>query len=80
VTPSTTVKLFAQLRDQFGAAEMSVTAATVGDLRAELAARVPAAAALLSRCRVAVNLAFTEDDAVLSPADEVAVIPPVSGG
>ncbi len=80
MTLTTAVKLFAQLRDLFGAAEVSVVATTVGDLRAELAGRVPSAAALLSRCRVAINLDFADDDAPISPADEVAVIPPVSGG
>ncbi|MBY0514544.1 MAG: MoaD/ThiS family protein, partial [Gemmataceae bacterium] len=37
-------------------------------------------APLLAVCAVAVNHDFADDARALSPADEVAVIPPVSGG
>ena len=68
-----TVLLFAHLRDRFGP---SVTVelpagATVADLRAVLP---------LDGCRVAVNLQFADDADVIAPGDEVAAIPPVSGG
>ena len=75
-----TVRLFAQLRDLFGSDTVAVEARTVAGLRESLAASHPAAAPLLARCRVAVNLEFVDDDHAVTPADEVAVIPPVSGG
>ena len=75
-----TVRLFAQMRDLFGGESVAVEARTVLGLRLALIALHPAAAPLLTRCRVAVNLAFVDDDHAMTPADEVAVIPPVSGG
>ena len=75
-----TVRLFAQLRDLFDAEAVAVEAATVAGLRLALDALRPAAAPLLTRCRVAVNLEFVDDDHAVTPGDEIAVIPPVSGG
>ena len=75
-----TVRLFAQLRDLFGGDTVAVAADTVAGLRLALNALCPAAAPLLARCRVAVNLEFVDDDHAVTPADEVAAIPPVSGG
>ena len=78
-----TVILFAAARDLAGADSLALdlpAGATVTDLRAELARRVPALAKLLAKSAVAVNHDFVEDDRVLAPGDEVAIIPPVSGG
>jgi molybdopterin converting factor subunit 1 len=78
-----TVLLFAAARDLAGAESVSVElspGATIAALRAELARRVPALAGLLAKSALAVNHDFAEDDRVLQPTDEVAVIPPVSGG
>ena len=75
-----TVRLFAQLRDQFDADTVRVEAGTVAGLRLALDALRPAAASLLARCRIAVNLEFVDDDHAVGPGDEIAVIPPVSGG
>ena len=75
-----TVKLFAQLRELFDADTVAVEAGTVAGLRLALDALRPPAAPLLARCRVAVNLEFVDDDHAVTPGDEVAVIPPVSGG
>jgi molybdopterin synthase catalytic subunit len=82
-TLSLTVLLFAAARDLAGTDATKVTlapGATVGQLRAILALDFPAMATLLVKSAVAVNHDFADDDRVLSPADEVAVIPPVSGG
>ena len=82
-TMTLTVHLFAAARDLAGAAAVPVdlpTAATVADLRAALAARVPALAALLARSAIAVDHDFADDAHVLTATAEVAVIPPVSGG
>ena len=78
-----TVILFAAARDLAGADSLALdlpAGATVADLRAELARRVPALAKFLAKSAVAVNHDFVEDDRVLAPGDEVAIIPPVSGG
>ncbi len=77
------VRLFARARDLGGADTLSVEVpegATVGDLRCRIATTRPALAALLTRCAVAVNGDFAEDTRTLSAADEVAILPPVSGG
>lgn len=78
-----TVLLFAKLRDAAGADAVPVAlppAATVADLRRRLAAEYPALAGLLDRSAVAVNHDIADDARALGPGDEVAVIPPVSGG
>ncbi|HEX4612753.1 MAG TPA: molybdopterin converting factor subunit 1 [Urbifossiella sp.] len=78
-----TVHLFARARELAGADATAVDlppAATVAALRAALAGRFPLLAPLLARSAVAVNHDVAEDHHVLTAADEVAVIPPVSGG
>ena len=52
----------------------------MGELRGALAARHPALARVLPRCRLAVNQEFAEDGDPVPDGAEVAVIPPVSGG
>jgi molybdopterin converting factor subunit 1 len=78
-----TVRLFARVRDLAGSDTVGVelpAAATVADLRRTLADRFPALGELLARSAVAVNHDFADDSRPLSAGDEVAVIPPVSGG
>lgn len=79
-----TVLYFAVARDRAGGRSSEAltlpAAATVADLRAAVEAQHPPLAPLLPRCRVAVNADFAPDSAALSPGDEVAIIPPVSGG
>lgn len=78
-----TVHLFARAADLAGAGVVRVelpSSATVSDLRAALAARLPQLASLLDRSAVAVNHDFADAAHALTAADEVAVIPPVSGG
>ncbi len=78
-----TVLLFARLRDAAGADAVPVELSageTVADLRRRLADAHPALGALLERSAVAVNHDFADPARVLRPGDEVAVIPPVSGG
>ncbi|MBU6429701.1 MAG: MoaD/ThiS family protein [Cyanobacteria bacterium REEB65] len=45
-----------------------------------LASSCPAITTLLPSCRIAVNNAFASPDTPVRGTDEVAVIPPVSGG
>ena len=74
---------FAAYRDVAGADEVEVTlapGARVADLVAELRGRGGAWARLPERPVVAVNLEYAAASAPLAPGDEVAFIPPVSGG
>ncbi len=78
-----TVKLFAAMRDLAGSDTVEVElpdGTTVGDLRREVAKQIPLARTLLLRSNIAVNHEAVENEHVLSPSDECAVIPPVSGG
>jgi molybdopterin converting factor subunit 1 len=77
-----TVHLFAAAKDLAGTDRVTVEVAdgaTVADLRAELAKNRPLAT-MLSRCSFAVNQEFVGDEVAMQIGDEVAVIPPVSGG
>ncbi|XZE55355.1 MoaD/ThiS family protein [Planctomycetaceae bacterium SH139] len=56
------------------------TALTAQELLAQLAACCPPLAPLLGSCRLAVNGRYVGNDAMLDPAAEIALIPPVSGG
>jgi molybdopterin converting factor subunit 1 len=76
-----TIHLFAAARDLVGAPTVVVDPpSTVADLRRQLAERYPTLAALLPKCRIAVNHEFADDDDAVPPGAEIAVIPPVSGG
>jgi molybdopterin converting factor subunit 1 len=77
------VLLFARAKDLAGRDAVAVelpSPATVADLRARLADQIPALAPLLAASAVAVNQAFAEDSDTVRENDEIAVIPPVSGG
>lgn len=77
------IKLFAAMSELAGSSDVEAElpdGATVADLRRELAKQIPLARTLLSRSGIAVNHDFAENDQVLQANDEVAVIPPVSGG
>lgn len=53
---------------------------TVADLAARLARSEPRLSDLLLRTRIAVGREFASPDTVLRPGDEVAFLPPMSGG
>ncbi|MFH5185692.1 molybdenum cofactor biosynthesis protein MoaE [Paenibacillus sp. TAB 01] len=79
------IYMFAGLAEQVGSASIEVewgTASplTAGSLKSKLAELYPAAAAHLSQAFVAVNQSYAADDQVIAAGDEIAVIPPVSGG
>jgi sulfur-carrier protein len=77
------VKLFAAMRDLTGDETVEIElpdGATVGDLRRELGKQLPLARSLLLRSAIAVNRDVAENEHILHPTDEVAAIPPVSGG
>ena len=77
------VRLFAAAREIAGCDPISVeipSPATVGALRTALNSALPALAPLAERSLIAVNAAYADDGATISANDEVALIPPVSGG
>jgi molybdopterin converting factor small subunit len=53
---------------------------TAGDLLPLLASRFPGLDALFPTLQVAVNQRYAQRAAPLAPGDEVALIPPISGG
>jgi molybdopterin synthase catalytic subunit len=72
------VRLFAALRERAGTAELDLElpdGARVGEAIEHLDALVDGVPVVM-----AVNQEYADDDAVLSPGDELALIPPVSGG
>jgi MoaE-MoaD fusion protein len=69
------VRLFAGLRERAGWSEREVDARTVGDIWGTLELGEEPAGLLY-----AVNQEYAQRDHVLAEGDEVAVIPPVSGG
>jgi molybdopterin converting factor small subunit len=83
---SGTVLLFGRLKDAFGAASIPLPggAATAASLRVKLVEANPDLAEMLrsKSIRIAVNQTLVADEAAarISPADEIALLPPLSGG
>jgi len=78
-----TVKLFARLRDIAGSSELArdvTPGATIGSVSRELANEYPELANYERSISSAVNADYAKMDRVLSDGDEVAFLPPVSGG
>jgi molybdopterin synthase catalytic subunit len=73
-----TVRLFAMLRERAGASEVTVDLPEGARVRDALAALGGLADGL--PLVMAVNREYAADDAPLAPGDELALIPPVSGG
>ena len=74
-----TVRLFAMLRERAGTREVTLSlpdGARVSDALAALGDVAPPELPLV----MAVNREYARDDQVLDPGDELALIPPVSGG
>jgi len=78
-----TVRLFARLRDIAGAPELArelAPGATIGDLWRQLAGEFPELTAYERSISSAVNADYARMDQVIGEGDEVAFLPPVSGG
>ncbi len=78
-----TVRLFARLRDIAGAAELTrdvPAGATVADLWRQLAGEFPDLAAYERAMSSAVNAEYARMTTAVHDGDEVAFLPPVSGG
>jgi len=75
------VKLFAALRDIAGASELEVDAPDVGTLREDLSAKFGKEfERILAAGAVIVDGEKAGPDHHLEPDDQVALLPPVSGG
>ena len=82
-TTTVRVRAFALLREALGAAEVTVTlpaGADVAALLARLAEDYPGAKLQERRFTTAVNRSYAPPETILANGDEVALIPPVSGG
>ncbi len=77
------VSFFAALRDAAGKTEVSLSwrqGMTSLNLVEQLKQKFHEASSLLESSLVAVNGQYAEPGTVLNPEDEVAVLPPMSGG
>jgi molybdopterin converting factor subunit 1 len=78
------IQLFAGLVDLLGTPVLEVPLdqepIAAGQLKELLMKQFPNAAQTLSSCFFAVNQAYADDEALLAVTDEIALIPPVSGG
>jgi molybdopterin converting factor subunit 1 len=78
-----TVRLFARLRDIAGVPELAkdvAPGATIGTVWRELASEFPGLAEYERSVSTAVNADYARMDRTLGDGDEVAFLPPVSGG
>lgn len=75
------VRLFAALRELAGASEVEVEGATVGEVVAALSARYGDRFDKVARVgSVVVDGERASPDSALSGSEEIALLPPVSGG
>jgi molybdopterin converting factor subunit 1 len=77
------VKFFAALHDMTGRRELNLEVReglTVGELHRDLSARFPRLADYSGSLMYSVNAEYVPADYALHDGDEVAFIPPVSGG
>ena len=78
-----TVKLFAIFQEVFATDEIQVklnSGASVSEIFDRLVSQHPNLEQWRSLTRYAINLSFAESNTILKNGDEVALIPPVSGG
>ena len=77
------VRFFAVLRERAGIDRMTletIPGATVASAIEIVGERMPAIRPLLPRVAFALNRSYVKSDAKLNDGDELALIPPVSGG
>jgi molybdopterin synthase catalytic subunit len=76
------IAVFAGMAEVVGGrwVDLPWTGGTVADARRGVAERHPAVAPLLARSAVARASRYVADDEPLEASDDVAIIPPVSGG
>ena len=77
------VKLFAILRERVGESEITVTVPsgiTVNHLNNEILKKYPQLKSFSNKFVTSVNCEVTTGDTVITSRDEIALLPPVSGG
>ena len=77
------VLFFASLREQMGTADLSVQADNLAELFAQIERKLGAQALQVLKTeniRIAVNQELIDHEVTLSEGDEVAFLPPVTGG
>ncbi|TVX97427.1 molybdopterin converting factor [Cohnella terricola] len=78
------ISLFAGLAERLGARGLTLSweeaGLTVGEIKAMLAEQYPEHAELLGVCFMARNQAYAHDETFVHHDDELALLPPVSGG
>ena len=78
-----TVRFFAILKDRTGMSETRLdlpSESTVSTAVAMISERFPAIKSDLKRTALAVNRSYEKPETILHDGDELALIPPVSGG
>ncbi len=78
-----TIELFAQARQAAGISRIDVDleeGARIADLREAIVRAFPQLRETITSSRLAVNRAYADEDTSIHAGDEIAVIPPVSGG
>lgn len=76
-----TLRLFASVREAAGERSVTIEGNTVGDVVTAASDKFGEHfAALMPTCKIWVNGEPAELDTVIEPTDEVAILPPVSGG
>jgi len=77
------VRLFAILRDVVGEREITITVpsgVTVSYLNDEILKKYPQLRSFSNKFVTSVNCKVTNGDTIISSSDEIALLPPVSGG
>lgn len=77
------VKLFAILRERVGEGEITITVPsgiTVNHLNNEILKKYPQLKSFGNKFVTSVNCKVTTGDTVITSRDEIALLPPVSGG
>lgn len=78
-----TVQLFATIKDRVGSPQVTLdlnSPATVANLLEQLVEKYPAVAPSLHSMIISVNQEFADRSRSITPGDEIALFPPVSGG
>lgn len=77
------VKLFAILRERVGESEITITVPsgiTVNHLNSEILKKYPQLISFSNKFVTSVNYKVTTGDTVITSRDEIALLPPISGG
>jgi molybdopterin converting factor subunit 1 len=77
------VKLFAILRERVGESEITITVPTgitVNQLNSEILNKFPQLKSFSNKFVTSVNCKVTSGDTIITSKDEIALLPPVSGG